>query len=160
MKVVTRWGQVGLTLTMAGYYLLVAFNNVADYGTNFEYVRHVMSMDSISANSHVAWHAIRSAGIHHIAYWGIIAWEGLAGVLCAVGGARMALRVKSEEFKGAKTNALGGLWVGALLWALAFLTIGGEWFQMWQSPTWNGQVAAFRMFTVNGVVLLLLYLCE
>jgi predicted small integral membrane protein len=27
---------------------------------------------------------------------------------------------------------------------------------MWQSKTWNGQDAAFRMFTVIGVVLLLL----
>jgi predicted small integral membrane protein len=27
---------------------------------------------------------------------------------------------------------------------------------MWQSHTWNGQDAAFRMFTVVGLVLLLL----
>lgn len=26
---------------------------------------------------------------------------------------------------------------------------------MWQSPTWNGQEAAFRMFTVVGLVLLI-----
>jgi predicted small integral membrane protein len=26
---------------------------------------------------------------------------------------------------------------------------------MWQSKTWNGQEAAFRMFTVVGIVLLL-----
>jgi predicted small integral membrane protein len=26
---------------------------------------------------------------------------------------------------------------------------------MWQSRTWNGQAAAFRMFTVVGVVLLI-----
>jgi predicted small integral membrane protein len=27
---------------------------------------------------------------------------------------------------------------------------------MWQSKTWNGQEAAFRMFTVVGIVLLFL----
>jgi predicted small integral membrane protein len=27
---------------------------------------------------------------------------------------------------------------------------------MWQSPTWNGQEAAFRMFATVGIVLLLL----
>jgi predicted small integral membrane protein len=26
---------------------------------------------------------------------------------------------------------------------------------MWQSKTWNGQEAAFRMFTVVGIVLLI-----
>jgi predicted small integral membrane protein len=29
---------------------------------------------------------------------------------------------------------------------------------MWQSKTWNGQDAAFRMFTVVGIILLLLAL--
>jgi predicted small integral membrane protein len=31
---------------------------------------------------------------------------------------------------------------------------------MWQSKTWNGQEAAFRMFTVVGIVLLLVALPE
>jgi predicted small integral membrane protein len=43
-----------------------------------------------------------------------------------------------------------------LMWLLAFLGAGGEWFLMWQSKSWNGQDAAFRMFTVIGMVLLLL----
>jgi predicted small integral membrane protein len=41
------------------------------------------------------------------------------------------------------------------MWLLAFLAVGGEWFLMWQSTTWNGQAAAFRMFTVLGIVLLI-----
>jgi predicted small integral membrane protein len=41
---------------------------------------------------------------------------------------------------------------------VAFLTVGGEWFLMWQSKTWNGQEVAVRMFTVIGIVLLLLAL--
>jgi predicted small integral membrane protein len=27
------------------------------------------------------------------------------------------------------------------------MVVGGEWFAMWQSPTWNGQQAAFRFYT-------------
>ena len=42
------------------------------------------------------------------------------------------------------------------MWLVAFLTVGGEWFLMWQSKSWNGQEAAFRMFTIVGIVLLLL----
>jgi predicted small integral membrane protein len=44
------------------------------------------------------------------------------------------------------------------MWLVPFLSIGGEWFLMWQSKTWNGQDAAFRMFTVVGIILLLLAL--
>ena len=41
------------------------------------------------------------------------------------------------------------------MWMVAFLSVGGEWFLMWQSKVWNGQEAAFRMFAVIGIVLLL-----
>ena len=51
--------------------------------------------------------------------------------------------------------AVAALTLGLLMWLVAFLGVGGEWFLMWQSKTWNGQEAAFRMFTVLGVVLLL-----
>jgi predicted small integral membrane protein len=43
-----------------------------------------------------------------------------------------------------------------LMWMFAFLTVGAEWFLMWQSHEWNGQEAAFRMFAITGIVLLLL----
>jgi predicted small integral membrane protein len=42
------------------------------------------------------------------------------------------------------------------MWLVAFLAIGGEWYEMWQSQTWNGQGEAFRMFVVVGLILLLL----
>jgi predicted small integral membrane protein len=36
------------------------------------------------------------------------------------------------------------------------MTVGGEWFLMWQSRIWNGQDAAFRLFAFMGVSLLFL----
>ena len=56
--------------------------------------------------------------------------------------------------------AVAGLTIGMLMWLIAFLAVGGEWFLMWQSQTWNGQGAAFRMFTVMGLVLLLAVMPE
>jgi predicted small integral membrane protein len=52
--------------------------------------------------------------------------------------------------------AIIALTVSLLQWLVAFLSVGGEWFLMWQSKSWNGQDAAFRMFTVIGIVLLFL----
>jgi len=63
---------------------------------------------------------------------------------------------RAVEFHRAKRLALGALTLALLMWLVAFLSVGGEWFLMWQSKTWNGQDAAFRMFTVIGIVFLLL----
>jgi predicted small integral membrane protein len=43
---------------------------------------------------------------------------------------------------------------------VAFLSVGAEWFLMWQSKTWNGQDAAFRMFAVEGILLVILMISE
>jgi len=66
------------------------------------------------------------------------------------------LRLKASAFNAAKGAAVLGLALSMSMWLVAFLDVGGEWFLMWQSHTWNGQEAAFRMFAVVGVVLLIL----
>jgi predicted small integral membrane protein len=50
--------------------------------------------------------------------------------------------------------AMIALTTSLLMWLVAFLDVGGEWFLMWQSKMWNGQEEAFRMFTIVGVVFL------
>jgi predicted small integral membrane protein len=36
--------------------------------------------------------------------------------------------------------------LGVLVWFFGFMEIGGQWFQMQQSPLWNGEQAAFRLY--------------
>jgi predicted small integral membrane protein len=67
-----------------------------------------------------------------------------------------ALRLPAEAFNAAKRVAVMALTLSLLMWLVAFLDVGAEWFLMWQSRTWNGQEAAFRMFAVVGLVLLIL----
>jgi predicted small integral membrane protein len=43
---------------------------------------------------------------------------------------------------------------------LGFEVIGGEWFAMWQSPTWNGLAAAERIVSFLVLALILLHLKE
>jgi len=47
-----------------------------------------------------------------------------------------------------------------MMWLFVFLPIGGERLLTWQSPSWNGQEAAFRLFTLLGLGLLFLVLPE
>jgi len=104
------------------------------------------------------WRAVNSPAIHTLFFWIIIVWEFVSSVACWLGGTRLAraLTKNAVEFHRAKDVAFAGLTFNLLLWLVAFLSIGNEWFLMWQSKTANGQEAAFRMFTIVGIVLLLL----
>jgi len=144
-----------LVFSVAIFYTLVVLNNTTDYNSNYQFVRHVLMMDSTFPGNHGMWRAINSPALHTAFYVGIIAWEALTMVLCWWGGARMAAAVGSAEgFTRAKNLAILALTLGLAQWSIAFLSVGGEWFLMWQSKSWNGQDAAFRMFAVIGVVLL------
>src|SRR5204863_3614277 len=54
-----------------------------------------------------------------------------------------------------KTFAILGLTLGFLLWQVGFMSIGGEWFGMWQSQQWNGVPSAFRFVLAISAVLIL-----
>ena len=143
-------------VAMIGVWMvLVAITNVFDYGTNFAFVQHVMSMDTTFGRPGVMWRAIGSTPLHHAAYITIIMWELVGGLLC-LGGAVMLARAigrTPREFDEAKTVAVAGLAVAVALWTVAFLIVGGEWFVMWQSAQWNGQQAAFRSSVMTLIAL-------
>lgn len=157
-----RAAKTSLVFAVAIFYSLIVFNNLTDYDSNYQFVRHVMMMDSTFPGNHAMWRAMNSPAAHTIFYLTFIAWEFVTMVLCWWGGLRLAraLRGTAAAFHLAKRTAILALTVGLLMWFFAFLTVGAEWFLMWQSKTWNGQEAAFRMFTVIGIVLLFLALPE
>ena len=152
-----RAAKIVLVIGVAIFYTFVVFNNLTDYESNHQFVRHVLMMDSTFSGNHGMWRAINSPVAHTAFYVGIIAWEFVTMALCWWGGIRLAraFNAGAEEFQHAKNVAIAGLTLSLLMWLVAFLSVGGEWFLMWQSRNWNGQEAAFRMFTVVGIVLLL-----
>jgi predicted small integral membrane protein len=153
---IVRAAKALLTLIIGIFALLAGVDNVIDYGTNFVFVQHVLSMDTTFPGNELMWRAITSEWVHHAAYALIIAAELATGVL-ATGGAVRLFRVRhapAAEFNAAKGLAIGGLAAGFVLFFFGFLVVGGEWFQMWQSQTWNGQEAAFRFAACIGLVLI------
>ena len=151
-----RAAKIALVWGVAVFYSLVVLNNTTDYGSNYQFVRHVMMMDSTFPGNREMWRAINSPALHTIFYLTIIAWEALTMILSWWGAVRMAkaLRGGAAAFHAAKGVAIAALTLGLMMWLVAFLSVGAEWFLMWQSKSWNGQDAAFRMFTVLGIVLL------
>jgi predicted small integral membrane protein len=153
-----RAAKVLLVTGVAALYTLVVLNNTTDYDSNYQFVRHVMTMDSTFPGNHGMWRAINSPALHTAFCLTIIAWETLTMVLAWWGAVRLAkaLRGGAADFNAAKTVAIAALALGLMEWLVAFLSVGAEWFLMWQSKSWNGQDAAVRMFTVLGIVLLFL----
>jgi predicted small integral membrane protein len=159
---ITRIAKVSLLAAMAFFFTLVVFNNTTDFDSNYQFVRHVLIMDSTFPGNKGMWRAIASPTVHVLFYCGIIAWETMNAVLCWWGTVALlrTLRKTDAEFQKAKRIGIAALTAGMLLWFVAFLSVGAEWFLMWQSKIWNGQEAAFRMFACEGVVLLILMMSE
>ena len=153
-----RAAKTTLVFAVALFYSVVVLNNLTDYNSNYQFALHTLMMDSTFPNNQAMWRAINSPAIHTIFYISIIIWESITMILCWWGAVRLA-RAKSAlaaAFNQAKRIAIVALTAGLLMWLAAFLSVGAEWFLMWQSKTWNGQEAAFRMFTVIGIILILL----
>jgi predicted small integral membrane protein len=145
-----RLAKVAIIASLAAYAFIVAYDNIVDYQSNYEFVRHVLSMDTTFPGNALMHRAITDENIWRIAYALIIATEGSTAILLAVGALVLLgqLRAPAEPFNRAKVWAVAGLTVGFGLWFFGFMVIAGEYFAMWQSKVWNGQDAAFRIATV------------
>lgn len=154
---VARWSKIGMVLCLAAFASLVAFTNVTDYGGNAPFVQHVLTMDTTFGDPAVAWRAIHAPWAWTAGYWLIIAGETVTALLFAAAGLRMlgARNASPADFDRAKSLVHLGALAGFLVWFLGFMAVGGEWFLMWQSPTWNGQEPAFRFYVT--ILLVLLY---
>jgi len=154
----TRTVKLSLLAGLAVYYTLIVFNNLTDFDSNYQFVRHVLMMDSTLPGNHGLWRAIHEPGLHLAFYWCLIAWEIATTILLWWGALHLlrAMRLSPAAFNTAKRISIMALTLSMLMWLVAFLSVGGEWFLMWQSRTWNGQQEAFRMFVVVGIVFLIL----
>ena len=155
---ITRLTKIVMCLVLAVFCLLVTFDNITDYTTNYLFVEHVLDMDTTFPNNQLMYRAINDPLAWKIAYALIITAEGLAGFLFLIGAVHLwhARRAPGAEFDRAKASAIAGALLAFLVWFFGFMVIAGEWFAMWESKVWNGQEAAFRFYaTVLGVLVLL-----
>jgi len=142
--------------------LLITFNNITDYFSNYLFVEHVLNMDSTFPQSHLHYRSIHSVFLFHAFYILIITLEAFMVFCCIKGSWRMIKNVKKDTvvFHASKNWAVAGILIGILIWFVGFEVIGGEWFAMWQSATWNGLAAAERVLGFLVAILILLQLKE
>jgi predicted small integral membrane protein len=157
-----RWAKLLCLLGIALHMSLVAFGNITDYGSNETFVRHVLAMDTTFKSPALMWRAITDPTVQTIAYLFIIAAETLGALLLWFGFAVLLRHRKAapEAFHAAKGLALFALAWALAIWVIGFMAIGGEWFAMWQSETWNGQDAASQFAAMSGMTMIFLAIRE
>jgi len=156
--IVVRLCKIALIASAALFFSLVAFGNITDYGSNWQFVQHVLSMDTTFPDSSLHWRAIADPKIQAAGYWLIIATETVVALLLWAGCLRLLAAIGGDEFNRAKAIAVAGLSLGFLLYAVGFISIGGEWFAMWQSQVWNGEQKSFDFIGMIGAVLVVVLL--
>jgi predicted small integral membrane protein len=127
---ITRIAKSLLLAGVALFYTLVVFNNLTDFDSNYQFVRHVLMMDSTFPGNHGMWRALLSPAWHFAFYLSIIAWEIVTTVLLWWGLVRLlrALRLTAPEFNTAKRVSVTALTLSLLMWLIVFHAVGGEWF--------------------------------
>ena len=142
--------------------LLIIIGNTTDYYSNYYFVEHVMKMDTTFPDSSLHYRSIQQPFLFHAGYCMIILLEAAMAFYCIKASLSMykSLKKTAAVFHASKKFAVAGLAIGILIWFLGFEVIGGEWFAMWQSSTWNGLGSADRILTFLMLTLLLLHLKE
>jgi predicted small integral membrane protein len=151
-----RVAKVVMVASLAVFAFLVTFGNITDYDSNFEFVRHILSMDTTFPGNALMYRSITAPALWHAGYWLIILGEGLTCVAFTMGAVTLAMRLSQPGplFNQGKRWVAIGATLGFLVWCTGFLVVGGEWFAMWQSHEWNGQEAAFRFYMTILAVLI------
>ncbi|EAH5524788.1 DUF2165 family protein [Campylobacter jejuni] len=156
-----RFSKIIILLTVASLAGIVVFGNVTDYNSNFQFVSHVMSMDTKPdyLGNAIVYRAITSPVIHHIGYIAIILFETFITLTALKGAYDMfkARNLDAQSFHNAKIfwDYFFNL---CILWFFAFQVVAAEWFGMWMSKVWNGLADATRLVTYMFLALIFISL--
>ncbi len=148
-----------LALSIGLFGLIVGYTNIVDYDSNWQFVRHVLAMDSFEPwfdGSAIQGRAITDEAVQRAFYTLIIAGELVTGALFLLGGVLIGMSaVTGSNPATGKMTAVAGAIVAILVWYTGFAVIGAEWFAMWAS-TWDGQMKAYTF--ASFILIAILYI--
>ncbi|MCC6375689.1 MAG: DUF2165 domain-containing protein, partial [Microbacteriaceae bacterium] len=108
-----------LTVFLAGLYGLFVFaGTLMDYDSNYQFVKHVLSMDTTFDGNALMWRAITVPALWTVAYIGIIVAEGVFAALGLIGGVKLFLRRNADaaSFNSAKGWGYSAYGLGFVTW--------------------------------------------
>src|SRR3954463_4770126 len=95
---VGRAGKVTLVAAVALFFTCVAFGNITDYDSNWQFVQHVLSMDTTFPSSKLHWRAVTDINLQPAAYWLIIGTQAVTAALLWLGTLSLSATVGRAEF--------------------------------------------------------------
>ena len=134
-----RISKATLMLFISFFGFLMLFSNFTDYPTNYNYIAHILSMDTTREAEKYSYRAITSPMAHHRVYWLIITLEVLFTAFCMMGTYQLFknINTSAKKFHEAKKHALVGLLIAVFIYYVCFQVVGVEWFNMDESQQWN-----------------------
>jgi len=138
---IIRYSKFLLMTYISLFGLLVLFSNLTDYSSNYEYVAHILSMDTTRENLSLSYRAITSPILHHRIYWFIITLEVIYTAFFLVGAYHLYRNINApaEVFHEAKKFSIIGLMFAIFVYYVCLQVIGVEWFNMDESQIWNAK---------------------
>ena len=152
-----RLMKSAMVLCVALLCLFHATQNVANLGVMYGNLEYVLSNQDHAIYANSFGPSITAPFLIWLAVAIVLVGEFGAGLIALVGAWQLlSNRGKSaEEFNKAKTLAIVGCGMGVLVWFGLFMTIGGAFFQMWQTAAGdNSHTYSHQFVTAIGVVLL------
>ena len=119
---IARYAKIVMSLALAAFCLLVTFDNITDYGTNYLFVQHVLSMDTTFPGNALMYRSITNPVLWQIACALIIAAEGITGILFLAGAIRLiqARNAPAPIFNEAKGLVIAAATLAFLVWFFGF----------------------------------------
>ena len=158
---VDRLLKIFMVLLPTSFTFFVVIDNIFfAWDDNYQFIKHVMSMDTVE--SVVEWRGINSPFMWKAAYTFLIVFETLTffvGIFALYKLIR-ALKKDTEAFFKAKIWGYVTFVLTLVIWFVGFIDLGGEWFKMWLSPSWNGQPIAMWLSIFFAILLVFFHLPE
>ena len=146
-------------LMTASYYLVVGFDNITNptnpNGSNWPFVRGVLSGDGVPADSGFEWRFIDATWFQAAGYVMIMTLETVTGILLLIGGL-LGLRRSGATVSWGKAQrwTYAGGTVGLTVFFFGFITVGGNWFIMYLNSKWNGLAPAFQNSVMTALTMI------
>ena len=105
---VIRLAKLLMVGALAAFAFLVTYDNIVDYGANYQFVQHVLSMDTTFPDNALKDRAVTNPQLWKAAYGIIIAAEGVAALLLTIGAVALLIRLRAtaQAFNHAKAWAV------------------------------------------------------
>ncbi len=119
---IIRLAKIVMTAALAAFAFIVTYDNLVDYGSNYEFVKHVLSMDTTFPGNALLGRAIVDPRLWSVAYAAIIIAEGATFVLLLAGSGAMLIAVRrpAAHFQRAKVWMVAGVTMGLSYGSAAF----------------------------------------